>query len=497
MGLGDAEGYAGSCWMSQQSTDGSGRRRSQGILTMNFVSVEFFVLLAIVLCLLALTNHRAQNIVLLLASFVFYGWWYWKYLALMIGISTIDYVCGRLLENRKDQTARRTILIVGLSANLLILAYFKYVDFLIQTVNNALNPIGFNPEFPLLHVLLPIAISFHTFQSMSYLIDVYRGLIKPMRNFLDYQLFVSFFPVLVAGPIERAKHLLPQIEQPRRVGREDIEAGIGLVVLGFFKKVVIADNLAPVVDGVFNDGAGGGLAVILATYAFALQIYGDFSGYTDIARGVARLMGFHLVDNFRQPYFATNPSDFWRRWHISLSSWLRDYLYIPLGGNRYGPLRTYCSMAITMLLGGLWHGASWTFVIWGAYHGALLIVYRLFRGRPGASRETSGAVRVLEAVAFFQLTCVGWLIFRAQGWDALSDLVEKIFAADNWLDVSLVNVRLIVLSGLATLAIDVWAALRLQLRAPFWLKGTAWTLTAIAIVVLAPENVSSFLYFQF
>jgi alginate O-acetyltransferase complex protein AlgI len=270
-----------------------------------------------------------------------------------------------------------------------------------------------------------------------------------------------------------------------------------LMVLGFFKKVVIADNLAPIVDEVFNDGAGGGLAVILATYAFALQIYGDFSGYTDIARGVARLMGFHLVDNFRQPYFATNPSDFWRRWHISLSSWLRDYLYIPLGGNRYGSLRMYCSMAITMLLGGLWHGASWTFVIWGASQGALLIVYRLLWDRFGPGRETSGMLRALEVVAFFQITCIGWLIFRAQGWGVLSGLVAKIFQAENWLDVSLVNVHLIVLAGTATLAIDLWGAFCPQLRAPIWMKGTAWALTIVAIVVLAPENISSFLYFQF
>jgi alginate O-acetyltransferase complex protein AlgI len=337
---------------------------------MSFVSIEFFVLLVAVLCLLALTGHRTQNLILLFASFVFYGWFYWKYLALMIGISTIDYVCGLGLERTEDKTRRRWIVAVGLSANLLILAYFKYVDFLIQSFNAIAVPLG-QDTVPPLHVLLPIAISFHTFQSMSYLIDVYRGELRPVRNFLDYQLFVSFFPVLVAGPIERAKHLLPQILNPRKVGWSDIEAGLGLIVLGFFKKVVIADNLAPIVDNVFNDKAGGGLAVILATYAFALQIYGDFSGYTDIARGVSRLMGFHLVDNFRQPYFAANPSDFWRRWHISLSSWLRDYLYIPLGGNRFGSLRTYCAIAITMLLGGLWHGASWTFVIWGAYQGAL------------------------------------------------------------------------------------------------------------------------------
>jgi D-alanyl-lipoteichoic acid acyltransferase DltB (MBOAT superfamily) len=463
---------------------------------MNFVSIEFFVLLVAVLCLLALTGHRTQNLILLFASFVFYGWFYWKYLALMIGISTIDYVCGLGLERTEDKTRRRWIVAVGLSANLLILAYFKYVDFLIQSFNAIAVPLG-QDSVPPLHVLLPIAISFHTFQSMSYLIDVYRGELRPVRNFLDYQLFVSFFPVLVAGPIERAKHLLPQILNPRKVGWSDIEAGLGLIILGFFKKVVIADNLAPIVDNVFNDKAGGGLAVILATYAFALQIYGDFSGYTDIARGVSRLMGFQLLDNFRQPYFATNPSDFWRRWHISLSSWLRDYLYIPLGGNRFGPLRTYCAIAITMLLGGLWHGASWTFVIWGAYQGALLIAYRLFSRRHDLPHTDSVAIHALKAVAFFQLTCIGWLIFRATGWSDLSEFVGKMFQGANWFDVSLVNVRLIVLCGLAMLAIDLWTALRPQLHLPFWIKGAAWALTVIAIIVLAPENISSFLYFQF
>jgi len=463
---------------------------------MNFVSLEFFVLLAAVLCLLAAAGHRAQNLILLAASFVFYGWFYWKYLALMIGISTIDYLCGLGLELTEDKTRRRWIVAAGLSANLLILAYFKYVDFLIQSFNAIVVPLG-HDSVPPLHVLLPIAISFHTFQSMSYLIDVYRGELKPVRNFLDYQLFVSFFPVLVAGPIERAKHLLPQILNPRSVQWTDIEAGLGLIILGFFKKVVIADNLAPIVDNVFNDKAGGGLAVILATYAFALQIYGDFSGYTDIARGVSRLMGFHLLDNFRQPYFATNPSDFWRRWHISLSTWLRDYLYIPLGGNRFGPLRTYCAIAITMLLGGLWHGASWTFVIWGAYQGALLIAYRLVGGRRDRFLQESGIVHVLKAVAFFQLTCIGWLFFRAQDFGTLSELVGKIFQPAGWLDVSLVNVRLIVLCATATLAIDLWAAFQPQLRAPIWIKGAVWAMTLIAIIVLAPENISSFLYFQF
>jgi alginate O-acetyltransferase complex protein AlgI len=465
---------------------------------MNFVSVEFFVLLAIVLCLLAFTSHRVQNAILLLASLVFYGWLYWKYLALMIIISTIDYVCGLGMDRHPNR--RRLLLISGLSANLLILAYFKYINFLIDSLNAILTPIG-RGSFPHLVVFLPIAISFHTFQSMSYLIDVYRGLLRPVRNFLDYQLFVSFFPVLVAGPIERARHLLPQILNPRKVEWVDIEAGLGLIILGFFKKVVIADNLAPVVDSVFNDKVGGGLTVLLGTYAFALQIYGDFSGYTDIARGVSRLMGFHLSENFRQPYFATNPTDFWRRWHISLSSWLRDYLYIPLGGNRLGPLRTYCAMAITMLLGGLWHGASWTFVIWGAYQGALLIVYRLFRDKQ--KRGSDGQIgspnlfQLLKVVGFFQFTCIGWLIFRAQGWSDLSELVYKLFQGSDWLDVSAINARLIALLGLATLIIDLWAAFRPKFRAPLWVKGAAWALTVVAIVVLAPESIGNFLYFQF
>lgn len=411
------------------------------------------------------------------------------------------------MEKRTDTKYRRLVLIIGLSANLAILSYYKYVDFLIRTLNGLLPTFGAHETIPLQHILLPIAISFHTFQSMSYLIDVYRGLLRPVRNFLDYQLFVSFFPVLVAGPIERAKHLLPQILGPRRVGRGDVEAGVGLVILGFFKKVIIADNLAPIVDRVFSDDGSSGLAVIMATYAFALQIYGDFSGYTDIARGISRLMGFKLLDNFRQPYFATNPSDFWRRWHISLSTWLRDYLYIPLGGNRFGPLRTYWALSVTMLLGGLWHGASWTFVLWGAYHGALLIANRLMRkgknlGECGPVPGPGGLVlHGVKVFLFFQLTAVGWLIFRAQDRNTLMSLVARIFHGENWFDISTVNVRLIVLLGLITVGLDLWAVTPRRLRArfnmPIWIKSPAWVLTAVGIVVLAPENISSFIYFQF
>jgi alginate O-acetyltransferase complex protein AlgI len=469
---------------------------------MNFVSPEFFTLFGIVLCLLAITSHRAQNTILLLASLIFYGWWYWKYLVLMIGIATIDYVCALYLENTVNERRRKTILAIGLSANIAILAYFKYIDFGIQSLNDVLTSIGFHTSIPVLNVLLPIAISFHTFQSISYLIDVYRGLLKPIRNFFDYQLFVCFFPVLVAGPIERATQLLPQVLSPRKVRRTDFEVGIKLVILGFFKKVVIADNLAPIVDGVFTDGSGGGLAVVLGTFAFALQIYGDFSGYTDIARGISRLMGFHLMENFRQPYFAINPSDFWRRWHISLSTWLRDYLYIPLGGSRHGILQTYFALAVTMILGGLWHGASWTFVLWGVYHGILLIGHRMLQSRqekkvpPQVAYKTKSHY-LAKVILFFQLTCFGWLIFRAQSLDVLLDLIGRVFQRDGWFDTSMVNVHLIIFLGLITLALDLWATFRPSIRVPIWVRYSSYVLAISGIIIFAPENVSGFIYSQF
>jgi alginate O-acetyltransferase complex protein AlgI len=353
-------------------------------------------------------------------------------------------------------------------------------------------------NWPLLHVLLPIGVSFHTFQSMGYTVDVYRRDIKPIRNPLDYQLFVTFFPQLVAGPIERATQLLPQVLRERTVTWKDIDAGTKLMVLGYFKKVVIADNLGPVVDlGFSSEGHTlTGAAVVLATYAFALQIYCDFSGYSDIARGISRLLGFNLMENFRQPYFAVNPSDFWRRWHISLSTWLRDYVYIPLGGNRHGTARTYMALALTMLIGGIWHGAAWTFVIWGAYHGALLITHRAIVGRRKA--ETRWTLkRVLMAVAFLQLTCLGWLIFRARSWDNLTDLLAALASPTNWTSAAPVNVGLVVAGLLMVFAIDLWNEAKPKLSMPMFLKMASYACIIVATVVWSPETISSFIYFQF
>jgi D-alanyl-lipoteichoic acid acyltransferase DltB (MBOAT superfamily) len=322
---------------------------------------------------------------------------------------------------------------------LTFLGVFKYFDFFVEGAERGLNVIGFNPTNFRLSIVLPVGISFYTFQSLSYTIDVYRRRLEPTARFWDFALFVAYFPPMVAGPIERARHLLPQLTNPRRLRLVQSMDGITLILLGLFKKVAIADGIAPAVASVFNStGTVSRPDIALATVFFAIQIFCDFSGYSDIARGVSKLFGIELILNFDLPYFSKNPSEFWRRWHISLSSWLRDYLYIPIGGSRRGAFRTYCNLFITMLLGGLWHGAAWNYVLWGGYQGALLCCHRLMtHGREtlptsneavsGTSAQHGGAVQSARFVAvwlssplritvFFVFCCYGWLLFRARSF---------------------------------------------------------------------------------
>jgi D-alanyl-lipoteichoic acid acyltransferase DltB (MBOAT superfamily) len=282
-----------------------------------------------------------------------------------------------------------------------------------------LNTVGLEPHIPVLNIILPVGISFYTFQTMSYTIDIYRKRLQPTTRFFDFALYVAFFPQLVAGPIERARHLLPQILEERHITYEDIRRGCFLIYWGLFQKVVVADNLAKVVDYTFGNSISNGPLVLISLYAFAFQIYGDFAGYSNIAIGVSRCMGFDIMTNFRYPYFSKTPSEFWQRWHISLSSWLRDYLYIPLGGNRNGKFRTFQNLTTTMLLGGLWHGANYTFVLWGGFHGVLLVAYRVFEKGKYAAAEIQNSFfsrggQLLQVVIFFHLVCLGWLFFRAQ-----------------------------------------------------------------------------------
>jgi D-alanyl-lipoteichoic acid acyltransferase DltB (MBOAT superfamily) len=323
-------------------------------------------------------------------------------------------------------------MIFSLCVNLGILAFFKYFNFFIDNFIGIFNFFGVSPDSPTINIILPVGISFYTFQTLSYTIDIYRGKLSPTKSFLDFALFVSFFPQLVAGPIERAKNLLPQIIAPRTIKYVQIREGLWLILFGYYKKVVIADNFAKIADSVFNNpDQYGGLVILLGTYAFAFQIYGDFSGYTDIARGTSKLFGIELKVNFRMPYFARNPQDFWRRWHISLSTWLRDYLYIPLGGSRKGTLKTYRNLNLTMILGGLWHGAAWNFICWGIYHGLLLSLHRILATNyskiVSIKIKPHYIVHFFKIILMFHLTCFGWMIFRVNNFSDLIILTTNLF----------------------------------------------------------------------
>ena len=378
---------------------------------MIFNSLPFLIFLPIVLAIYFVLEKKAQNIWLLLASWFFYAWWDVRFLSLVLISTVIDYAIGRKLENAEEPHRRRIFLCISLFTNLGILGFFKYYGFFADSLIALLEPLHLAPSVPILQVVLPLGISFYTFQTMAYTIDVYRKRQPAERDPIVFALYVCYFPQLVAGPIERAQSLIPQLTKVRRVTWDMVTSGLLLILFGFFKKVAVADILAHWVDPVFvQPDTYSGLDRILATYGFALQIYCDFSGYTDIARGCSLLLGIHLMKNFEHPYFSTSITDFWRRWHISLSAWLKDYLYISLGGNRQGALRTYRNLMLTMLLGGLWHGASWNFVIWGGLHGVYLAGHKMMGGHATSSNT---AIIVLKSLATFHLVCFSWIFFRS------------------------------------------------------------------------------------
>ena len=383
---------------------------------MLFNSWEFALFILVIYAgYLLLRGVRAQNLLLLFASYWFYGAWDWRFLSLIVISTVVDYWCGAGIHRSLDDRIRKRLLFVSVAMNLGLLAFFKYFNFFVESLEGLLGDAGVDASDWRLGIVLPVGISFYTFQTMSYSIDIYRKEMEPAKSPLDFALFVAFFPQLVAGPIERAKALLPQMRCERVLEAKTFSTGVWLIFWGLWKKIFIADNLSAFVDPVFENSADvtAGMAY-LGVVAFAFQIYCDFSGYSDIARGLSRIMGFELRRNFDLPYFARNPSDFWRRWHISLSSWLRDYLYIPLGGNRGGSFGTYRNLSITMLLGGLWHGASWNFVWWGIFHGLLLIGHRLWTVVTGPpAEETTRFGAIWSTFAMFQFTLMGWLLFRA------------------------------------------------------------------------------------
>jgi D-alanyl-lipoteichoic acid acyltransferase DltB (MBOAT superfamily) len=371
---------------------------------MLFNTPQFFLFLAVTLGLFYVSPKSLRRWILLIASYFFYMSWNWRFAPLLLSLTAIDYVAAIWMERVTSPGRRKLFLVLSLAANLGFLGFFKYYNFVASMISSSLT----------LSIVLPLGISFHTFQSMSYVVDVYRGEQKAIRNPIDYALFIAFFPQLVAGPIVRAREFFADYYQWTPPVSEETLRGILWILLGLAKKVVLADQFAQVADSYFQNLAEhpGAPAAWSGVFAFAMQIFFDFSGYTDMAIGMALLLGFHFPANFRRPYLAFSITDFWHRWHISLSRWLRDYLYIPLGGNRHGSLMTYRNLMLTMLLGGLWHGASWNFVIWGGYHGALLGLERVF-GRKRFQDRPHWLAYPFRAMLTFALVCVGWVFFRA------------------------------------------------------------------------------------
>jgi len=406
--------------------------------------------------------------------------------------------------------SRRWLLTLSLTVNLGMLGIFKYFGFFADSFREMLLALGYEANPLTLSIVLPVGISFYTFQTLSYTIDVYRRELKPTRDALDFALFVAFFPQLVAGPIERAKNLLPNITAPRTLSWEALGRGAVLCLLGLIKKVVIADAIGPSVDAVYASPDPSRVDIVFATWLFAVQIYCDFSGYTDIARGVAKMLGFRLMRNFAQPYFAADPQEFWRRWHISLSTWLRDYLYIPLGGNRGGRWATYRNLMATMTLGGLWHGAAWNFVLWGIYQGGLLSVHRALTGRHRRTGEgerrslLAWASRGLAIFAFFQVVCYGWLLFRAQSFDQIRDFSLRLAGLGEPIPAGLLMPSPPLAALLAMGFVFVWDVLiersgdvRFYAAWPLPVRAALYAGMVYLLVFGATTQTSNFIYFQF
>ncbi len=476
---------------------------------MLFNSFIFFIFLALVLPLYYVLPRKWKNPLLLLASYVFYGYWDYRFTALLAISTIIDFLVGQRLFSTNDKTARKRWLILSMCSNLGMLGVFKYYDFFISSFNPLASLFGGNLDYLHLNVILPVGISFYTFQTMSYTIDIYRKRLTPTRNFIDFAVFVSFFPQLVAGPIERASHLLLQISKTPMPSRQQIEKGIVLIATGLFKKVMIGDTTGRFVDHIFSQpDIYKSPELLAALFLFSIQIYADFSGYSSIARGTAKLLGIELMKNFEQPYLSQNITEFWRRWHISLSSWLRDYLYISLGGNRKGINRTYINLMLTMLLGGLWHGASWNFVIWGGLHGVYLALHKWMLGGRKVSNHFvySGLGSLLKYILNISLTFVlviiTWLFFRATDFDTVLIFINKMV---HW-EASVYGVRFLVISLSFALMMGVFDICEYYTKRHTFLlliknKGIVYGISAalifLSFLFMFQNEALPFIYFQF
>ena len=478
---------------------------------MLFNSIEFSVFLPIIFTLywfIGVKNIKCQNLLLLFASYVFYGWWDWRFLSLIIFSSSVDYYVGFRLNKTNNNTKRKILLLTSIIVNLGFLGFFKYFNFFAESFADAFTILGYHIEPSRLSIILPVGISFYTFQTLSYSIDVYNRKMEPTKNIITFFAFVSFFPQLVAGPIERAINLLPQFYKQRKFDYFKATDGMRQILWGLFKKVVIADNCAVYANMIFNnsDTLSGSTLVLGALY-FSIQIYGDFSGYSDIAIGTSRLFGFNLKKNFSFPYFSRDIAEFWRRWHISLSTWFRDYLYIPLGGSKFGTWISTRNIFIIFIISGFWHGANWTFIIWGALNALYYLPLLLFKKNRvntdtvAQEKHLPSLKELLQMSITFILTVFAWIFFRAKDIGHAFDYISTIFSFSLFTKPIFISKYTFLL--IAFMLVIEWCSRKneygLEKLGLKWNKLLRYTLYYLIIILIAVFTIDEqrFIYFQF
>jgi D-alanyl-lipoteichoic acid acyltransferase DltB (MBOAT superfamily) len=477
---------------------------------MNFVSFSFLIFFVVFYALYWRLKGQQRILLCLAGSYFFYGWWNWYLLSLILISTTIDFLIGRALSKTDSPSRRRLLLYTSIVSNLGILGFFKYFNFFADSLVSLASQFGWTLDWTTLNIVLPVGISFYTFQSLSYTVDIYRKKIPHEPDFIRFATFVSFFPQLVAGPIVRASEFLPQLQADRKYQWSDTVDGFGQVLLGFFKKVVVADSIAIVVDPMYEFPAGyGSLNILIIAFLFSVQVYGDFAGYSDIAIGTARMLGFEFPKNFNFPFFASSLTDFWRRWHITLSTWLRDYVYIPMGGNRGTNFATSRNVFLTMLIGGLWHGAAWTYVIWGALFGLVLVVEREVArkvkrfGYQVTSRIVRMSWRAFSPVLVVTFLSFSLIIFRSDSMSEAVTLLRSVAELDG-LSFSALHNRIPLLKAMGVTGLLAFGELVCQFvsvpmilaKAP-WIRPLAYAVLLWGIAFFGTFTGNSFVYFQF
>jgi len=466
---------------------------------MLFNTPTFFLFFITVISIFYLAKKKHKKIILVASSYAFYSFWDWRFLFLILISTFVDYFIGNKIFKTNGNRFRKLYLSISIATNIGILGFFKYYNFFVESFANLL---GYESTPFTLNIILPVGISFYTFQTLSYTIDIYNNKFRPAKSLLDFSNFVAFFPQLVAGPIERARYLLPQIEDCKGANKKQIVSGFILLFFGYVKKVLISDNIAPIIDTYFKNFTElDSIYLLSALLLFSIQIYFDFSGYSDIARGLAKLIGIDLMINFSQPYFSISPSEFWKRWHISLSTWLRDYIYIPMGGNRKSFIRTLLNLMITMLLGGLWHGASWNFILWGALHGFYLVLHKIFVKIKIFQLNATKYI-LPKILIFYVLILFTWIPFRTPDLESSILFFEKIVFWTGGVDIG----ELLFLSFIFLLLFFIDYPLyrdkgNLFFRKfPIWFIGVVVTLGVFGIIfsmVIQSSSTRPFIYFQF